>query len=88
MNSIIEKLYYGELSPCTQPTPNTEKYIKARKDIESIREELEKKYPECKDLIENLVDAIHVAAACEGLQDFTTGFRLGISIMLEIIDKS
>ena len=87
MNSIIEKLYYGELSPCTQSTPNTEKYNKARKDIETIREELEKKYPDCKDLIESLVDAIHITAACEGLQDFTTGFRIGTELMLELISN-
>lgn len=87
MNSIIEKLYYGELSPCSQSTPNNEKYNKARKDIETIREKLEKKYPDCKELIESLVDAIHVTAACEGFQDFTTGFRLGAEFILEILDK-
>lgn len=85
MKRIIEQIYYGELSPCSLPTPNTEKYIKARKDIETIREKLEKKYPDCKDLIENLVDAIHITAACEGLQDFTTGFKLGATLMIEIL---
>lgn len=84
-NSIIEQLYYGELSPCSQPTPDTEKYIKARKDIETIRKQIDKKYPDCKDLIESLVDAIHVTTACEGLQDFTTGFRLGAEFLLEVL---
>ena len=88
MKSIIEQLYYGEISPCSQPTPDTEKYIKAREDIETIREELEKKYPDCKDLLEEYSDAIHVTASCEGLQDFTTGFRLGAELMIEILDET
>ena len=28
MKSIIEQIYYGELSPCSLPTPTCEKYIK------------------------------------------------------------
>ena len=73
MKSIIEKIYYGELSPCSLPTSNTEKYIKAREDIETIREKLEKKYPDWKKHIECLVDAIHITASFWGLQYFTTG---------------
>lgn len=88
MKNIIEQIYYGELSPCSLPTPNTEKYIKAREDIENIRKKLEKKYPDCKDLIESFVDAIHVTASCEGLQDFTTGIRLGAELMIEILDET
>ena len=40
MKSIIEQIYYGELSPCSLPTPTCEKYIKARDAVEHIRERI------------------------------------------------
>ena len=88
MKSIIEQIYYGELSPCSLPTPTCEKYIKARDAVEHIRESILQKYPDCKDLLEKYTDAIHVTASCEGLQDFTTGVRLGSELMIEILDET
>ena len=88
MKSIIEQIYYGELSPCSLPTPTCEKYIKARDAIEHIRERIFQKYPDCKDLLEEYTDAIHVTASCEGLQDFATGVRLGVELMIEILDET
>ena len=85
MKSIIEQIYYGELSPCSLPTPTCEKYIKARDAVEHIRERILQKYPDCKDLLEEYTDAIHVTASYEGLQDFTTGVRLGAELMIEIL---
>ena len=52
MKSIIEQIYYGELSPCSLPTPTCEKYIKSRDAVERIRESILQKYPDCKDLLE------------------------------------
>ena len=46
------------------------------------------KYPDCKNLLEEYSDAIHVTASCEGLQDFTTGFRIGAELMIEILDET
>ena len=85
MKSILEKLYYGEISPCSQPTPATERYFKAKDEVERYGGEILAKYPDCKDLLENYTDAIHITAACEGLQDFERGFRLGALLMLNII---
>ena len=81
MKSILEKLYYGEISPCSQYTPTTEKYIKAKDEVEQLGEEILAKYPNCKDLLESYADAIHITAACEGLQDFERGFRLGAAFI-------
>lgn len=86
MNSIIEKLYYGELNPCSQPTPTTERYLEAKDDVEKYREEILAKYPDCKELLETYADAIHITAACEGLQDFEEGFKLGAAFMIEILN--
>ena len=88
MESIIEQIYYGELSPCSLPTPTCEKYIKARDAVDHIRARILQKYPDCKDLLEEYTDAIHVTASCEGLQDFTTGVRLGAELMIEILNET
>ena len=88
MKSIIEQIYYGEISPCSLPTPTCEKYIKARDAVDHIRARILQKYPDCKDLLEEYTDAIHVTASCEGLQDFTTGVRLGAELMIEILDET
>ncbi|MBR5088240.1 MAG: hypothetical protein IK093_02295 [Ruminiclostridium sp.] len=85
MTSILEKLYYGEISPCSKPTPTTERYLKAKGEVEKYREEILAKYPDCKELLENYADAIHVTAACEGSQDFERGFRLGALIMVDVM---
>ena len=52
--------------------------------IEKYGAEILDKYPDCKELLEQYSDAIHITAACEGLQDFEWGFRLGAAFMLDI----
>ena len=86
MTSILEKLYYGEISPCSLPTPTTERYFKAKDEVERYGEEILAKYPDCKELLENYAEAIHITAACERLQDFEEGFKLGVAFMIEILD--
>ena len=86
MKSILEKLYYGKISPCSQPTPTTERYFKAKEEVGHYEEALLTKYPDCKELLESYADAIHVTAACEGLQDFEEGFRLGALFMHDILN--
>ena len=85
MNNIIEKLYYGEISPCSEPTPTTERYLKAKDEVEHLGEEILAKYPDCKELLEQYANAIHITAACEGLQDFERGFCLGVLLMLDVM---
>ncbi|MBO6230806.1 DUF6809 family protein [Ruminococcus sp.] len=88
MKSILEKLYYGEISPCSQPTPTTEQYLQAKDEVERYGEEILAKYPDCKELLESYADAIHVTAACESLQDFERGFKLGFILALEVLIES
>ncbi len=88
MKSILEKLYYGEISPCSQPTPTTERYLKAKDEVEQLGEEIIAKCPDCKDLLESYADAIHITTACESLQDFEEGFKLGAAFMIEILDTA
>ena len=85
MTSILEKLYYGEISPCSKPTPTTERYLEAKDEVEQIKAEILAKYPDSNELIERFEDAIHITAACEGLQDFERGFKLGVLLMLDVM---
>lgn len=84
MKNFIESLYYGEISPCSMPVPNTKQYIDAQEELNKYETEFLTKYPDCKELLEQYADAIHITAACEGLQDFERGFRLGAAFMLDI----
>ena len=86
MASILEKLYYGEISPCSDPTPTTEKYMSARKEAERLAGDIARKHSDCKQLLEQYEDELHVAAAIESLQDFKRGFSIGARFILEIFN--
>ncbi len=81
MKSILEKLYYGEISPCSLPSPTTKRYKEANLEVEQIKEEILTKYPDINELIERFEDAIHITSAYEGLQDFERGFRLSAAFI-------
>ena len=88
MKSILENLYYGEISPCSLPTPTTERYFKAKDEVERYGEKILIKYSECTELLESYTDAIHITVACEGLQEFEEGFKLGAAFMIDILDST
>ncbi len=50
MKSIIEKIYYGDLRPCEESAPPTERYIKNRKDICAVEDQLLKRCTDCEEL--------------------------------------
>ena len=85
--NIIEQLYYGEISPCSQPTPDTPKYRETSKFIDDTEAAFVEKYPDCKEILEELVDAIHITAAMEGVADFEMGFELGVKFMIEVFSS-
>ena len=87
MNNIINKLYYGEIIPCEKPAPSTEKYIKTRETIRSTEEQLLEQFPTCKELLDIYTDALHIESQLECEADFEQGFRLGASIMLDILNE-
>ena len=87
MSNIINKLYYGEIIPCEKPAPNTEKYIKTRETICITEEQLLEQFPDCKELLNTYTDALHIESQLECESDFERGFRLGASIMLDILNE-
>ena len=84
MNNIINKLYYGEICPCEKPAPNTKRCIDNRELICSTEERLLDQFPDCKELLDQYTDALHVETQLECEADFERGFRLGALIATEL----
>lgn len=87
MKGVISKLYYGEICPCEKPVPSTERYIKTKKTISSTENKLLEQFPDCKELLDEYTDALHIEAQLECEADFTRGFRLGAAMMLNILSE-
>ena len=85
MESMISKRYYGEISPCEKPAPNTERFRENRNTIRSTEEKLLEQFPKCKELLNDYTDALRIEAQLESEADFARGFRLGVLIALEVI---
>ena len=86
MKSIIEQLYYGEICPCEKPAPQTERCITNRKTICDTQEQLLEQFPECKKLLDIYTDAHHIEAQLECEADFERGFRLGATLMFDVLE--
>ena len=85
MESIISKLYYGEISQCEKPAPNTKCYIENRAIICNTEEKLIVQFPKCKELLDTYSDALHVESQLECEAGFARGFRLGALLMLDVM---
>ena len=85
MNSILNKLYYGEINPSEKPAPATKRYIENRELICSTGNKLLEQFPDCKELLDTYTDALHIEAQLECEADFERGFRLGTQIAAEIL---
>ena len=86
MNDILNKLYYGEITPSEMPPPAIKRYNENLKTICSIENKLLELYPDCKELLDEYTDAIHIQAQLECEADFKRGFQLGAAIILDITD--
>lgn len=86
MKSIIEKLYYGEICPCESPLPNTERFRENRNTICNTEEKLLEQFPKCKELLSEYADARRIEAQLASEADFVRGFRLGATLILDIIE--
>ena len=72
MESTISKLYYGEISPCEKPAPNTERFKKNRDTIRSTEEKLLEQFPKCKELLNDYTDALRIEAQLESEADIVS----------------
>ena len=60
--------------------------MSAMKEAERLAEDIVRNYPNCKQLLEQYEDELHVAAAIESLLDFKRGFSIGARFILEIFN--
>ena len=86
MNNILNKLYYGEINPSEKPAPATKRYIENRELICSTENKLLELFPDCKELLNEYTDAIHIQAQLECEADFKRGFQLGAQFAAAISD--
>lgn len=85
MESTISKLYYGEISPCEKPAPNTERFKENRDTMHGTEEKLLEQFPKCKELLNEYTDVLRIEAQLESEADFARGFRLGVLIAFEVM---
>jgi len=85
MNNILNKLYYGEINPSEKPAPATKRYIENRELI-CTENKLIEQFPDCKELLDTYTDVLHIEAQLECEADFERGFRLGASLMAELLE--
>lgn len=85
MKSIIEEMYYGDLSPFGDIQIKTEQYLAKRKDVLKIEDELLEKFPESKELLEHYFFEYGMVTDISDYQQFLLGFRVGAQIMLEML---
>ena len=86
MESNIEKLYYGEICPCKNPSPSTDRFRDNRQTISRTEEQLLERFPECKELLTAYTDALRIEAQLECEADFACGFRIGSALTFDILN--
>lgn len=86
MKSILEHLYYGNISPWEDILPKDPEYRPSRKKVCDLEEHLFQKLPpeEAENFTEyqGLIQKIYCMETYEG---FSYGFRLGMNLLWEVV---
>ena len=78
MQETIEALYYGEISPHEQLTPQTEDYQERMEAFTALREQFQQQLSDTqRKELNRLLDAQVAMLSCEVAQSFVDGFKLG-----------
>ena len=85
MNETLNKLYYGEICPCKEASPENKKYKEISKKISELTESVIRKYPDISDELTELIEEQHLLTALESEADFERGFRLGVWLMIDTL---
>ncbi len=88
MKSIIKKLYWGEVMPCKEPSPNTQKYKDTKEHLDRVESEILKQFPALSNDLDEYRETMWNMAAMESEEDFIRGFRLGAKFIIDILNKS
>lgn len=89
MRTILEDLYYGNITPNEQRmTPNSE--LKRAVDrVSSYEKQLMEQLEETeKEVLTKLIRSQHEIDSITATENFILGFRLGVRIMAECMDEN
>lgn len=86
--TLLEDLYYGNLSPWSDFEPSPEVTVVAAKNVKTI-EKLQSCVTddEQKELFEKLIDGHSEIMALSEKDAFLAGFKFGAKVMMEILAK-
>ena len=85
---ILEQLWYDGLYPNETKLPTDNRYLKQLDTVIESEDKLLSMLPdEAKETYENLTDSKEELSAVDRAKIFVTGFRLGASIMLEVMEQ-
>lgn len=86
MKSIIEQLYYGNISPWEDLFPKNPEYRTLWKEAQQKEAYLTEKLPaEDADNFNEYHDLVQKANCIEIYESFSYGFRLGMSLLWEVV---
>ena len=86
MNNILEQLYNGEIYPTENIVPTNPQYRPLTRKISDEREALQTKLnAEDSERLEALGEMYVETSSMYGYENFLCGFKLGASLMLEIL---
>ena len=87
MSNILKGLYFGEIPPFWEHSPEDEEYRrKMRKSVEADRE-LREAFPEAEALIDKHDNARNEMEDVIHYNQFLFGFRVGAQLMAEMMKK-
>lgn len=88
MQDTIEALYYGEITPHEQLTPQTEDYQERMQTFTTLREQFQNQLSDVqRKELTSLLDAQVAMLSCEVAQSFVDGFKLGARLLTETFYK-
>ncbi len=86
--SIIEDLWYGNISPCERDIKRSSDYADALDRIVQLETELHARLnDEEKELLERFVDCSNEMCCISEREMFVRGFTLGIKLIIEVMNS-
>ncbi|MFB5762293.1 DUF6809 family protein [Paenibacillus medicaginis] len=86
MQNVLESLYYGDLAPHEKSASQSPEYRLLNEQItESLNHWKKKLVEEDFNELEALTDLYHQIQGMDMASSFTTGFKLGATMMIEVL---
>ena len=87
MNSILKDMYYGNILSFMELNPRSEEYDEKMGEILIFQDEIIKKFPDIRELLEKYFNAYRGASHEFEFLQFQMGVRVGAQLMLEMMKE-